>query len=165
MWTRPVKTLFFAFLFVLALIFPSAHAELDSLLDNAPDGGPVELLVNESTEVSPTTVSARRGEVARAAFTTAIVDREPQGTISELTTKISKVYYFTELSNMMGRRIIHRWEYNGKVMAEIPFEVGGPRWRIYSAKSLLPAWTGEWTAATVDEDGRVLALNTLEYKP
>ena len=146
--------------FVLALLFafisvvPSAHADLDAVPT-----------IEESTVPTPTTVSAHRSEVVRAAFTTSIVDREPQGTISQLTTDHTKVYYFTELANMTGRRIIHRWEYKGKVMAEIPFEVRGPRWRVDSVKTLLPAWTGEWTASNVDEDGRILALNTLEYKP
>ncbi len=161
MWRRCGNRFPFTFLvalvFALASLVPRAHAGLDTLLDQPSD--------QESTVHSPTTVSARRGEVARAAFTTSIVDREPQGTISELTTDHTKVYYFTELTNMTGRRIIHRWEYQGKVMAEIPFEIRGPRWRVYSAKTLLPTWTGEWTASTVDEDGRVLALNTLEYKP
>ena len=160
MYKRAGTTLFLALLFTLTATIPRARAGLDALLDS-----PAAPSVEESTNSDPATVAVRRGEVVRAAFTTSIVDREPQGTISELTTEHNKVYYFTELSGMTGRRIIHRWEYKGKVMAEIPFEVRGPRWRVYSVKSLLPSWTGEWTAATVDEDGRVLALNTLEYKP
>jgi len=161
-------TFLVAFTVVSAAFVPNAHAgALDSpnATPTPPDAPSTPPAVQPPPNASsPIAVSAKRGEVVRAAFTTSVVDHEPQGTISELTTDHTKVYYFTELANMSGRRIIHRWEYNGKVMAEVPFDIGGPRWRVYSVKTLLPAWTGEWTASTVDENGRVLALNTLEYK-
>ncbi len=103
------------------------------------------------------------GEVARAVFTTGIKDREPVDQVTTLTTDKDKIYFFTEIRNMSGHIIKHRWEYNGKTMAEVEFGVGGPRWRVWSTKSLLPQWTGEWKVSVVDEAGKVLSESTFTY--
>lgn len=104
------------------------------------------------------------GTVTRAAFTTAVADREPVGSINKLTADTSKVYYFTELRGMAGQTVTHRWEYNGKVMAEVPFTVSGPRWRVYSSKNLQEDWTGEWKVSVIDQAGGTLAVNTFTYE-
>ena len=90
---------------------------------------------------------SQNGFVERATFTTAIEDREPQNSVRVLPNDQRKVYYFTELRNMEGQTVTHRWKFKGKVMAEIPFSVQGNRWRVYSSKSLEPQWLGQWTAA------------------
>jgi hypothetical protein len=48
-------------------------------------------------------------------------------------------------------------------MAEVPFNVGGPRWRVYSSKKLIAAWTGTWKVEVVDADGIVMHSKTFEY--
>lgn len=112
----------------------------------------------------PTTqAAATQGEVARANFTSAVENREPTDQISSLENKQEKIYYFTEIRDMAGKKLTHRWEHNGKVMAEIPFQIGGDRWRVYSSKQLDPNWTGEWKASVVDEQGNALAVNTFNY--
>lgn len=102
-------------------------------------------------------------EVARAVFTTGIKDREPVDQVTTLTTDKDKVYFFTEIRNMSGHSVKHRWEYNGKTMAEVEFNVAGPRWRVWSSKSLLPQWTGEWKVSMVDEAGKVLGESSFTY--
>ena len=70
------------------------------------------------------------GVVSRALFTSGIVDREPVDHLLVVDGGIEEVYFFTELKFLEGRTIVHRWEYNGRVVAEVPFKVGGPRWRV-----------------------------------
>jgi len=113
-----------------------------------------------TTETKP---PAQSGEVARAVFTTGIKDREPVDQVTTLSTDKDKIYFFTEIRNMSGHIIKHRWEYNGKTMAEVEFGVGGPRWRVWSTKSLLPQWTGEWKVSVVDEAGKVLSESSFSY--
>ncbi len=122
----------------------------------------------DTTTAAPATESATEqkseGEVARASFTTAVSDREPVDSISSIANDKNKIYYFTELRNMTGKTIKHRWEYNGKVMAEVPFSIGGPRWRTFSSKTLDPIWQGEWKVSVIDESGNTLSVNTFTYK-
>jgi hypothetical protein len=104
------------------------------------------------------------GTVARSAFTTAVADREPVDSINTLATDNNKIYYFTELKDMEGQQVTHRWEYNGKVMAEVPFQVGGSRWRVYSSKTLDNVWQGEWKVSVIDQAGGTLSVNTFKYE-
>jgi hypothetical protein len=91
--------------------------------------------------------------VARAQFTTAVVDREPVDQVMELDAQADRIYFFTDLRNLQGRTITHRWEFEGKILSEVHFKVGGPRWRVYSAKSLNLGETGKWTVFVLDESG------------
>lgn len=116
------------------------------------------------TQVSrPEGAVAPEGRVAEASFTTGIVDRAPVDTITTLSDDRRKIFYFTDVRDMTGQTVTHRWEFNDQVMAEVPFEIRGPRWRIYSSKTLEPVWLGEWRASTVDASGRVLSSNTFSY--
>ncbi len=103
------------------------------------------------------------GRVARAAFATGMQEREPVDSIDSLTNDHSRVFFFTELVGLQGQSVVHRWERDGQVVAEVPFAVGGPRWRVYSTKSLLPGWTGDWTVTVVDGQGNALASQRLRY--
>ena len=105
------------------------------------------------------------GSVARSAFTLAVVDREPTDEITTLSNDHGRIYYFTELDGMAGQKVSHRWLYNGQTMAELTFNVGGPRWRVWSSKSLLPNWTGEWSVAVINEQGQEVSRQSFEYVP
>ena len=100
--------------------------------------------------------------VARALFTTGVSEREPVDSVDELAGGTDVIFY-TELQQLSGQQIIHRWEWNEQVMAEVPFQVGGPRWRIWSSKKLDPSWIGEWTASVVDAEGTVLAREAFTF--
>jgi len=49
-------------------------------------------------------------------------------------------------------------------MAEIPFEVKGQRWRVWSSKNLQPGWLGEWTVSVVRSNGEVVASENFTYQ-
>ncbi len=55
----------------------------------------------------------------------------------------------------------HRWERDGQVLHEQRFEVGGPRWRVYSSKTLYPQQAGEWKVSVLDGAGATLAVSAL----
>ncbi|MBJ7538985.1 DUF2914 domain-containing protein [Marinomonas transparens] len=105
--------------------------------------------------------------IARAQFSTDVIDREPIDDIGT-TVKveyggIQRVYFFTDLRDMAGSQVLHRWKLDGEVYAEIPFfEIGGDRWRVWSSKRLLPGFDGTWSVDTV-LDGKVIDTRAFEY--
>jgi len=103
------------------------------------------------------------GRVTRAQFTSEVKNLEPLDSLMALSNDKTRIAYFTEIQDMAGQTVIHRWEYNGKVMAEVPFKVGAARWRVYSTKTLDPSWVGEWKASVVDSAGSSLSVNTFTY--
>lgn len=120
---------------------------------------------NIATEpMTPTTNETPSGRVARAIFTTAIADREPVDDLKTVPNSTDRIYFFSDLRELAGQIVTHRWEYKGKTMAEITFKVGnGTRWRVYSSKNLLPEWTGTWTVVVSNESGQALQTSTFEY--
>ena len=60
-----------------------------------------------------------RGSVIRSAFTRTIDEREPTEDLQNLTNENGHVKFFTELRDMSGQTAIHRWEFEGKVVAEV----------------------------------------------
>lgn len=91
-------------------------------------------------------------EVARAQFTTGMKNREPIDQIVVLTAPSNEAYFFTDIRNMDGRVAVHNWEYEGKVVSIVPFQVGGPRWRVFSKVVLEPDQAGEWSVMVTDQE-------------
>ena len=102
--------------------------------------------------------------VVRAVFTTAVADREPADQITSLKNDVQQVYFYTELKDLEGQTVTHKWEYAGEVKAEVRFDVKAPRWRVWSSKKLDPSWTGEWTVSVVDGSGATRAQAKLNYE-
>jgi len=98
-----------------------------------------------------------------AQFTTGIEDREPIDQVSFVENTVDKVYFFTDLRGFAGQTVTHRWIHAGETMAEVPFEVSGPRWRVWSSKGLLPDWIGDWTVEVLNSAGEVVAAETFTY--
>lgn len=103
------------------------------------------------------------GSVSRAVFTNAVVNREPVDQLLRIVHEARHVYFFTELKGLTGETIFHRWERDGTVVAEVPFEVGGPRWRVWSSHTLATDGYGQWRVSIVSEDGRVIDSRTLTF--
>lgn len=103
--------------------------------------------------------------IARAVFTSNVDNREPVDKIGQLTNDHEKVYFFTEIRGMSGHKVTHRWEHAGEVKAELSFNVGSDRWRVWSSKNLQPQWVGEWIVTVVDDAGNTLAEESMAYVP
>ncbi len=106
------------------------------------------------------------GTVARAVFSSDVIDREPIDDLGKVVYvkygDIQRVYFFTDLRDMSGSQVSHRWKLDGDVMAEVSFEVGGDRWRVWSSKRLMPGFDGTWTAEVV-QDGKVIDSRSYRY--
>ncbi len=101
--------------------------------------------------------------VARSTFTVSMEGREPGQPIEAIGPEHDRIYYFTELHGLEGRTVEHRWRFRGETLATVRFEIGGPRWRVYSSKRLVPTFQGDWTVEVVDEDGDVLHRDHFRY--
>jgi hypothetical protein len=118
----------------------------------------------EVAETEPALPAVSPDAVSRGTFATAVEAREPVDSITSLGSDRDRVYYFSELVGVSGRRLTHRWEYEGEVVAEVPIDVGGPRWRAYSSKNLDPSRLGEWTVSIIDENGHVVHTDSFVYE-
>ena len=105
------------------------------------------------------------GTVARTAFTTEVVEREPVDRLESIPEDLDKVYFFTEFVDMTGESVVHRWLYDGEIVAEVPIEIGGPRWRAYSIKTLAPQWNDGLVVQVIDGEGQVLEEAQLVSTP
>lgn len=108
-------------------------------------------------------IAQGEGNVARAIVTTGVVDREPINDLDRVLEGNEKVFFFTELSGMKGETIKHRWSHGDEVLAEVEFNVGGPRWRIWSSKKLMAEWTGGWKVEVLDGEGNVISEKSFDF--
>ena len=149
----------------LALLSTGIYAEPGSEANTASDPATATATTEQTGTESSASDSAGKGKIARAIFTTDIQDREPVDDISSFSNGEQPVYFFTDLRDFTGETLTHRWEYNGQVMAEVAIEVGGPRWRAYSQKAMLPQWSGTWTVTVLDSTNNPIQVSTLEVSP
>ncbi|MDF2177964.1 DUF2914 domain-containing protein [Aliiglaciecola sp. CAU 1673] len=93
-------------------------------------------------------VAPGQADVLRSQLTSAVVAREPvddlRGEVIGKPNEITQVVFFTQLDDMQGQDVVHKWFYQGELMAEVPMSVRSPNWRTWSSKRLLPAWQGNW---------------------
>lgn len=121
------------------------------------------LTLRVSAEETVTPVAEKR--VARAQFTTEIINREPVDEIAIVSPPVDAVFFFTDLRHMEGQTLVHRWEYNGQVMSQKSFKVKGPRWRVFSKIVLEPGQFGEWSVTVLDETGWPWHVELFRYDP
>jgi hypothetical protein len=101
--------------------------------------------------------------ISNAEFAMEIKDRTPLNIIEELDNSFGKIYFFTNIRNLQGQSIRHRWIYKNKVMAEVEFDINGPRWRVWSSKNLWPTWLGEWSVEVLNANSEVLYKKEFNY--
>ena len=105
------------------------------------------------------------GEVVRAMFTIGVDNREPVIQVDSIDSgSYRSITFYSELQDLTGHNITHQWTFAGEVMFEKTFEVKGPRWRVWTSKTLVPSWTGAWTVNVLDDDRSVLASKSFEYQ-
>lgn len=107
--------------------------------------------------------SVQAAGISRSIFTTEIKDKEPISELKQVPSDVTRIYFFTEITGLNGHTIIHRWEYNGQVLAEVNFQVNGDRWRTWSSKNMLASWLGKWQVSVLDEGGNIIETSEFEY--
>lgn len=103
------------------------------------------------------------GALLKAIFTSEVKERAPVDELMSAPATVGKVFFYTEIKGLENQEVLHRWEFNGKVMSEVKFKVGASRWRMWSSKNLQPAWAGQWKVSVVDSNGKVLGEKTFDY--
>ena len=144
----------FAFAAAMTLALPAYAAD---------PAKPAEAPAAAAAATSQAPAAAPSGTVARAQFTTAINEREPADSVTNLSNDQTRIYYFTELKGFEGQKVTHRWEHDGKVMHEQAFDVSSPRYRTYTSKTFDPSWTGDWKVSVIDGSGATVSASTLSY--
>jgi hypothetical protein len=104
-------------------------------------------------------------EITMAMFTTRIKKRYPSDEITMLDNPHQAVSFFSELKQMAGKEITHKWFYEGELKFEASFKVRADEWRIWSTQLLPEDLAGQWQVEVVDEDGEVLEIRKLDYVP
>ncbi len=128
--------------------------------ESTPQATPKTAPIAEATEEM---AGFSRGTVARSVFTTLIDNREPVDKVQQVPQQKNDIIYFTELRDMAGQTAKHRWEFKGKIIAEVNFRVRGPRWRVWSKKSFAPGWSGDWKVSVVNGVGEVISEEVIAY--
>lgn len=132
----------------IALLAVTAFAQTDTTTTSAP---------------APAAAATTTGEVKRAQFCTAVVEREPADDITTLAAPAGSVSFFTELIGMAGKTVTHKWSHDGQAMGDVAISVGADRWRCYSTKTLAATMTGTWMVEVVDDAGTKLAEKSFTY--
>ena len=102
--------------------------------------------------------------ISQAVFASSVVDRQPIEIITEADDSLGKIYFFTNIHNLVGDTITHRWIYKDKIKAEISFDIKGKRWRVWSSKNIWHTWTGEWRVEVVNQQNETLLTRTFEFR-
>jgi hypothetical protein len=100
-----------------------------------------------------------------ALFTTRISKRYPADEITSLDNPHQAVSFFSELQDMSGQKITHRWIHGGELAFKASFKVRADHWRIWSTQLLPENRPGEWTVEIVNEKDEVLEVRTLNFAP
>jgi hypothetical protein len=104
-------------------------------------------------------------KVNEIAVCTSVENRQPMGTDSVFSADIGKLYCFTGLTSQTDMaEISHVWFYNDKEMAKINLAAKGKSWHTWSAKTIMPAWKGNWRVEIQDSNGNVISSISFRVK-
>lgn len=99
-------------------------------------------------------------QVVKAAFGTAIQDRQLVGESNDFDASAGRVYCWTEIQAKDAPAAIrHIWYMDGQKVAEVPLKVAASHFRTWSSKAVGP---GKWKVEVVDDNGGEI-LATAEF--
>lgn len=152
-------------------------AEVDSAIATDHSSDPATVAVSRESKAATESLDLKHPtavaqpllppNIIRAQLTNGIKNREPidraESVISTPSQGFKRLFYFTEFRGMKGQKVFHRWEHEGHIVAEVKFNVGGNRWRVYSSKNLIPSMEGEWKITITDATGKVFLTDSFVY--
>lgn len=105
-------------------------------------------------------------KIVRALLTTGVNNKEPLGIIVSPVlvneNQALSVFYFTEIVDMKGLAVYHRWVWNNKVIYNRKINILGDRWRASTSKLIPYSKTGDWSVRLVNNEG--IVLNEIKFK-
>lgn len=105
------------------------------------------------------------GMVAMAQFTTGLSHRRPADEVNSVENADNPISFYTQVHNMAGQTVTHRWMYGGEVRYEVVFEIMADNWRFWSKQILPRELAGKWTVELVNQNNEVMESRTLDYRP
>jgi len=118
------------------------------------------------TEINPSQSLSVDKRIARALLTTGISNKEPLGIIASPVivskNKATAVFYFTEIVDMKGLYLYHRWLWNDQIQYNRKINILGDRWRAATSKTISYAKAGNWSVRLVNNGG--IILNEIRFK-
>lgn len=117
------------------------------------------------TKIVKTT--GQTGRITRAILTSAVIHREPIDKLNKAVVAPDKpkpLFYFTEIVDMKGTTLTHRWRHEGKVVADMKFRIGSDHYRVYSNKQMRADSKGNWQIEVLDQNGRTLQTAHFTYQ-
>jgi hypothetical protein len=103
------------------------------------------------------------GGDSRLVFTTKIVNKEPSNNLASVSHTAQQIVFFSELRNLSGKRITHRWIYQGNTVYEKSFNVGAARWRVWSQKTIT-TYRGTLTVQLVNAAGQIIQSHSIDIQ-
>ena len=100
------------------------------------------------------------GYIARGQFTSEVSDREPANEVNSVKVG-EQIVFFTDIRNMEGKTVTHRWVQEGEELFSMNFNIGGNRWRVWTTKNIYDWNVGDMQVIVEDEDGKVLSQKTI----
>ena len=105
-------------------------------------------------------------KIVRALLTSGVNNKEPMGIIVSPVlvneNKALSVFYFTEIVDMKGLTVYHRWVWNNKVIYNRKINILGDRWRASTSKLIPYSKAGDWSVWLVNNEG--IVLNEIKFK-
>lgn len=102
-------------------------------------------------------------DVPRAFFTSKLIKGEPVNEVLILENDIKNLYFFSEVKNLQGKVVFHRWEYRGKKVFEKKFKILTESEYLISRHKLDPTKTGEWMVVMTDDRGWPIKAAMFKY--
>ena len=131
--------------------------------DTANKNSDKEYIIAEQTKY-PNILNSPK--IVRAILTTDLKNKEPVDNLSSVLTvnkdRATKVYYFTEIIDMKGQVLYHRWLRNGQLIFKRKINILGNRWRASTSKMIIYSKAGLWTVRLEDKQGAI--LNEIKFE-
>jgi hypothetical protein len=102
-------------------------------------------------------------EVARAAISRAVVDREPIDIRDSFDSWVGTLYCFTKITGAQNPiEITHVWYFGDTERARVSLLVRSSSWRTHSSKKIQTHEIGDWHVDILGPDGEV--LRSLQFR-
>ena len=108
-------------------------------------------------------------QVERSQLTSSIEDREPTDNLGYFVqgqnNKMKRIYFFTQITGLGDKQIVHRWLHAGEEKAQVTLNIGGDRWRTYSSKRIPRSWQGKWQVQVWHSDVMLMSHHFIVSYP
>ncbi|WP_171695735.1 DUF2914 domain-containing protein [Methylomonas sp. ZR1] len=108
-------------------------------------------------------------KVIRASLNTEPKDDEPGEPIKSplrvIPNQSREVFYFSEIKNMKGRSLFHRWSRNGQIVHQKQLDMKDKITKVWSSKILSAKDKGEWQVQLTDKKGKVYSEVNFSVNP